>query len=369
MNSQQFTATEEYPDLENHNSHMAHSLTEDIYRKMRKVETSSGVTIDEVIQIGVDNPGDPYNMTIGCLAGDDESYEVFADFFDLVVEARHNGYKKTDQHSTSFDFKEDKSVFEKSSSTGPCRVRGNRNLKGLCLPSHCTRAERRKVENIAKEACLKLTGEYKGKFYEAKNLPDIQCPEITNNLGTGAPSTNQFPLSMSRDWPDARGVFINEQKNFAVKVNVKDHLQVIAVHSEGNLNEAFDRWCRGMKLLEENLEEGGNGFMKTEHLGYITSCPGDLGTGLKISVQVDVPKMHRHPRFEEVLRRLRLHKRSNSGEKQKSLFEIFNVDRLGITELEIVHSFSESIRFLLKCEEKLNRNDKIETDINRLKNK
>lgn len=44
--------------------------------------------------IGVDNPGHPFIMTVGCVAGDEESYEVFADLLDDVIDKRHGGYKK-----------------------------------------------------------------------------------------------------------------------------------------------------------------------------------------------------------------------------------------------------------------------------------
>ena len=47
--------------------------------------------------------GHPFIMTVGCVAGDEESYEVFADLFDPVIEDRHNGYKKSDKHKTDLD--------------------------------------------------------------------------------------------------------------------------------------------------------------------------------------------------------------------------------------------------------------------------
>lgn len=43
---------------------------------------------------GVDNPGHPFIMTVGCVAGDEESYEVFAELLDKVIDTRHNGYSK-----------------------------------------------------------------------------------------------------------------------------------------------------------------------------------------------------------------------------------------------------------------------------------
>ena len=43
---------------------------------------------------GVDNPGHPFIMTVGCVAGDEESYSIFADLLDPVIDKRHGGYSK-----------------------------------------------------------------------------------------------------------------------------------------------------------------------------------------------------------------------------------------------------------------------------------
>ena len=56
---------------------MAKCLTREIYAKLRDVSTPSGFTLDNVIQTGVDNPGHPFIMTVGAVAGDEETYEVF----------------------------------------------------------------------------------------------------------------------------------------------------------------------------------------------------------------------------------------------------------------------------------------------------
>lgn len=45
---------------------------------------------------GVDNPGHPFIMTVGCVAGDEESYDVFAELLDDVIDKRHGGYKKVE---------------------------------------------------------------------------------------------------------------------------------------------------------------------------------------------------------------------------------------------------------------------------------
>lgn len=49
--------------------------------------------------------------------------------------------------------------------------------------------------------------------------------------------------------------------------------------------------------------------MWNEHLGYILTCPSNLGTGLRGGVHVKLPKLSTHAKFEEILTRLRLQKR------------------------------------------------------------
>merc|ERR1711934_1009595 len=103
LNKANYTADEEFPDLSKHNNHMAKVLSKELYQRMRARQTPSGYTIDDAIQTGADNPGHPFIMTVGAVAGDEESYEVFKEFFDPVIEARHNGYKPCDTHKTCLD--------------------------------------------------------------------------------------------------------------------------------------------------------------------------------------------------------------------------------------------------------------------------
>lgn len=42
-------------------------------------------------------------MTVGCVAGDEESYEVFKALFDPIIEDRHGGYQPSDEHKTDLN--------------------------------------------------------------------------------------------------------------------------------------------------------------------------------------------------------------------------------------------------------------------------
>lgn len=103
-------------------------------------------------------------MTVGCVAGDEESYEVFAELLDPVIEMRHGGYKKTDQHKTDLDFTKIKGGKLDENYVLSSRVRTGRSIRGFSLPPHCTRAERRGVEKAVVDALNNLDGDFKGKY-------------------------------------------------------------------------------------------------------------------------------------------------------------------------------------------------------------
>lgn len=53
--------------------------------------------------------------------------------------------------------------------------------------------------------------------------------------------------------------------------------------------------------------------MWNEHLGYVLTCPSNLGTGLRGGVHVKLAHLSKHPKFEEILTRLRLQKRGTGA--------------------------------------------------------
>ena len=64
-------AEDNFPDLSRHNNWMSRCLTREMYDQLRSLKTPSGYTLNKAIQTGVDNPGHPFIMTVGCVAGDE----------------------------------------------------------------------------------------------------------------------------------------------------------------------------------------------------------------------------------------------------------------------------------------------------------
>ena len=154
-----FPAMADYPDLRHHNNLMAKHLTPRVYAKLRDKVTGTGFTLDKAIQTGVDNPGHPFILTVGAVAGDEESYDTFAELFDPIIEERHGGFKKNDMHKTDQDTSKIRGGKFDERYVLSSRVRTGRSIRGYSLPPHCSRAERRGVEKVVTKALDGLKGE------------------------------------------------------------------------------------------------------------------------------------------------------------------------------------------------------------------
>ena len=350
------TTVSNFPDLSQHNNWMSRCLTKEIYDKLSVLKTPSGFTLDQAIQTGVDNPGHPFIMTVGCVAGDEESYDVFAELFDPVIEGRHNGYKKDALHKTDLNASnlvggEDlDSNFVLSS-----RVRTGRSIRGLALPPHCTRGERREVEKVVVEALDTLKGSLQGKYYPLNKMtPQEQDQLIEDHFLFDKPvSPLLLSSGMARDWPDARGIWHNDQKTVLVWVNEEDHTRVISMQKGGNMREVFTRFCDSLQQIEDAMKKKGKAFMWNKHLGFILTCPSNLGTGLRAGVHVKLPMLSKDARFEDILKKLRLQKRGTGGVDTAStdgIFDVSNLDRLGFSEVELVQKVVDGVKLLVDME-------------------
>jgi len=362
-----YNATQDYPDFTKHNNWMAKCLTEEMYAQLREKITPSGYTLDNAIQTGVDNPGHPFIMTVGATLGDEESYETFKPLFDAIIEKRHNGYKPTDMHKTDLNadglqngkFDE---AFVRSS-----RIRTGRSIRGIGLPTHCTRAERREVERILSTACAKLTGDLKGTYEALKDMTDERQEELINEhlLYDKPVSPLLISALMARDWPDGRGVFLSEDKNLVVWVNEEDHARIISMQKGGDMEQVWRRFCNAINQVENLMKEDGFEYMFSDHLGYILTCPSNLGTGIRAGVHIKIPLLSKHEKFADILATLRLQKRGTGGVDTGSgnddgWFDISNNDRLGFSELELSQKVVNGVNMFVEMEKKLTAGEPID---------
>jgi len=98
-------------------------------------------------------------------------------------------------------------------------------------------------------------------------------------------------------------------------------------------------------------------FSYSEHLGYITSCPTNLGTAMRASVHIKLPKLAKDMEaFQTITDKHHLQIRGIHGEHSESeggIYDISNKRRLGVTEVECVQDMVDGVKELIAKEKSL----------------
>lgn len=120
----------------------------------------------------------------------------------------------------------------------------------------------------------------------------------------------------------------------------------------GDLGEIYRRLVNAVNDIEKRIP-----FSHHDRLGFLTFCPTNLGTTIRASVHIKVPKLAKdYAKLEEVAGKYNLQVRGTSGEHSESIggvYDISNKRRLGLTEYEAVKEMNDGITELIKIEKSL----------------
>lgn len=195
---------------------------------------------------------------------------------------------------------------------------------------------------------------------------------MNGNLFQEPDSTLLLSSGCGRHWPDARGIFHNEQQNFFVWVNEEDHMRIISMEKGDNIKAIFNRFSNATREIQSVLKNEGYDFMHNEHLGYILTCPSNLGTGLRAGAMVKVPELSGRPDFKKIMGKMGLQARGTAGVDSASTggtWDISNADRLGKSETQLVNIFIEGVAQCIRWEMALEKGQNIDAELNAALNK
>jgi len=332
------------------NSLLCKHLSPKLFTKLRNRKTPRGFTLMQAINSGISNP----DSSIGVYAGDKESYEVFSPLFDAVIKEYH-GFEHEDTHQSNLDVSE-----LKATNLDPdnqyilsTRIRVGRNLDALPLGPGISQEQRLDVEKQVSTALMQLNENLKGEYYPLEGMSkDVQEQLIKDHFLFKEGDRFLEAAGLNREWPSGRGIFHNDEKTFLVWVNEEDQLRIISMQQGGDIKAVFERLVKAITTLEKNLH-----FSYTEHLGYITSCPTNLGTAMRASVHIKLPKLAKKMElFNSITSQHHLQIRGIHGEHSESeggIFDISNRRRLGVTEVECVQDMHDGVAALIAAEKKL----------------
>merc|ERR1711967_151932 len=174
-------------------------------------------------------------------------------------------------------------------------------------------------------------------------------------------STLLLASGMGRHWPDGRGVFHNKGENLFVWVGEEDHLRIVSMQGsrdkpseEGkNIKEVTARFIRACDEVQKVLKAEGADFMHNDHLGWVLTCPSNLGTGLRAGTMVKLPLVSSRPDFKKLLAKMKLQARGTGGVDSSSTggtWDISNADRIGLGEVQLCNILIEGAAKLVKWE-------------------
>ena len=157
---------------------------------------------------------------------------------------------------------------------------------------------------------------------------------------------------MNRDWPSGRGIFHNNEKTFLVWVNEEDQLRIISMQPGADIGAVFSRLARAAAEIEKVAK-----FSHDANLGYITSCPTNLGTALRASVHIQLPNLgQRKDEFEAIAAKYFVQIRGIHGEHSESadhIYDISNRRRLGRSEVDLVQDMYDGVQAMIAREKEL----------------
>lgn len=190
-------------------------------------------------------------------------------------------------------------------------------------------------------------------------LGDLAVPKVLNFVDVPSLDeiSRQFLVErqlISRELAEAegpRGVAFSQAEDVSIMVNEEDHLRLQVLRSGLALDECWEEINRMDDALEEELT-----FAFHEKYGYLTACPTNVGTGIRVSVMLHLPALVQTREIQKVfhsLQKINLAVRGLYGEGSQALgdfYQISNQFTLGLSETQVIDKVRSVIPRLLDYE-------------------
>ncbi len=224
------------------------------------------------------------------------------------------------------------------------RIRLARNINGF---SFVNRASKNELEAI-----LNKVHEMADKYLEPNSIYFIELDKI-GVLDRYCLVERQLISNELAEADRPRAVLVDKKENFSVMVNEEDHLRIQVMDSGFEFRNLWKR----IDHLDDVLGKGYS-VAFDERWGYLTACPSNVGTGIRVSVMIHIPGLVETEEAERVfcgLQKIGLAVRGMYGEGSNALgdfFQISNQTTLGHCEEEIIEQMYEVIPRVLEYERK-----------------
>lgn len=221
------------------------------------------------------------------------------------------------------------------------RIRLARNIIEYPFETRCSKKENEEIVNKIKEVLPSIG--YGLKILKLKDMDDITKMSLVEKRLVSP----DFVMNKN----DIGAIAINEEENICIMINEEDHLR-LQVFAPGFEIEEL------LKLMVEIDTKFGKAlnYAYNDKYGYLTACPTNVGTGMRVSVMVHLPALTKTGNIQKVLNIINnfgMNIRGIYGEGSKAagdMYQISNKQTLGVSEEEIINNMKIIVEKIIEQE-------------------
>src|SRR3954466_3908045 len=223
------------------------------------------------------------------------------------------------------------------------RVRLARNIKDSAFPGWAKKPERVKVLDLIRPP-IEALPEMKDSFSESMDTLSTLDKQIL---------VERHLISREHAAKSAgSGLVLNREETLCFMINEEDHLRMQALRPGLQLRQAWTAIDQADSTLERKLE-----YAFSPEIGYLTACPTNIGTGIRVSAMLHLPGLVLAEQINQIIQavnKLGLAVRGLYGEGTEALGNVFQVSNqmtLGETENDIVERLNKVLAQIIEHEE------------------
>jgi protein arginine kinase len=222
------------------------------------------------------------------------------------------------------------------------RIRLARNLASYPFASRATESDRAHVASLLRERIMAIHDSGDLAYVDVERLQGLDRQFLVER---------QLISREHADSKGVRGVAINPTEQMSLMINEEDHLRIQVLHSGLALQEAWSQISHIDDVLAEQVV-----FAYHPDLGYLTACPTNVGTGMRVSVMMHLPALVITRQVDKVLRSLQkisLAVRGLYGEGSQAMGDFYQVSNqitLGRSEEDLLKQVGDVVPVLIDYE-------------------
>ncbi|MEN6458631.1 MAG: protein arginine kinase [Thermoguttaceae bacterium] len=222
------------------------------------------------------------------------------------------------------------------------RIRLARNLADFPFISRTTPQDRARIEKALHDRINEIADQNEMLYLEMAGLDKVDRQFLVER---------HLISREHAEGQDARAVAIDAGEKFSLMINEEDHLRIQAMQSGLDLASVWQQVDRLDDLIEEKIT-----YAFSDRLGYLTACPTNVGTGMRVSVMLHLPALVITRQIDKVFRSLQkisLAVRGLYGEGSQAMgdfYQISNQVTLGLTESDLIRRVSDIVPVIIDYE-------------------